>query len=103
MLPIRANETMISASIKSYNIAPEELYLRTLGVIGELGYSVVEMQSKGGMILFNARAMEFLGLVYKSQSGAYLKIVPTNSDFTKNPEVKEQIFDALKGFENAAN
>lgn len=90
-----ASETLLNTSMREYSLKNSDLYLNTISAICENKFEILELQSKNGLILFRANKMEFLATVYVSKSGAGLKILPANSDFSLGLNVPNLIFNSL--------
>ena len=100
--PTFANDTLLGACIKEYPLNHKELYLNALSAIGANKYEVLEMQSKGGLILFQAGRSEYIATVYFTKSGfSEIKILPASSNFSAGVEVQRAIFGTLDGMINA--
>ena len=96
MTPALANDTLLGACVKEYPINHKELYLNALSAIGNNKFEILEMQSKSGLILFQAGRTEYVATVYVTKSGSSeIKILPINSNFTSGVEVQRAIFATL--------
>lgn len=97
-----ANDTLLGNCIKEYPLNHKELYLNALSAIGANKFEVLEMQSKSGLILFQAGRSEYAATVYVTKSGSSeIKILPANSNFGAGVEVQKVIFGTLDGMLNA--
>jgi len=100
--PAFANDTLLSACIKEYPLNHKELYLNALSAINTNKFEVLEIQSKSGLILFQAGRNEYVATVYFTKSGSSeIKILPANSSFGTGIEVQRAIFTTLDGMLNA--
>lgn len=94
-----------SASVKAdysvcndtFHVTPENLLYAALGALNKLNFTVKEVQSKTGTILFSSSAGEFLVTIAKADSThSFMKILPANNNYSFSPEFTKNIFVAVK-------
>lgn len=78
---------------KEYSINQEKLYYLTLASVNANKFTIEELQSKTGYILFKAANKEFLAAVVKlGVNKSMLKITPTNNNYYFAPGIVSNIF-----------
>ena len=79
--------------IKTFNVGYEKLFLLTEAAISYNNFNVLEMQTKGGYIVFTVGSYKFLATVMTfGTNKAILKITPCNNNYTFPPGVIRNIF-----------
>jgi len=59
-------------------------------------YEIVEMQSRGGYIIFKAENKEFLiTVLQKDKSYSFMKISPCDNNYYFSPNIPEKIFNQI--------
>ena len=67
---------------KKYNLPVDKLYFLALASVNANKFTIVEIQSKTGYILFNAANRQFLASVNRvDNKSAILKIVPADNNY----------------------
>lgn len=78
---------------RTYKLSPEKLFYMALASANANRFTVEEMQSKTGYILFNAVNKDYLASVVKVDSNhSMLKITPTNNNYFFQPGVVLNFF-----------
>lgn len=78
---------------KIFKINNENLFFLTIASINANRFSITEIQSKKGYILFNAVGREFLANVVKiDSSNSILRITPVNNIYYFQPGIVLNIF-----------
>ena len=78
---------------KMYNIAQEQLFYLTLGAINANKFSIDEVQSNNGYIIFAAGKHKYLATVAKiDESSSILKITPCNNVYNFPPGIITNTF-----------
>ena len=79
--------------IKTFNVGYEKLFLLTEAAISDNNFNVLEMQTKGGYIVFTVGSYKFLATVMTfGTNKAILKITPCNNNYIFPPGVIRNIF-----------
>lgn len=79
--------------IKTFNVGYEKLILLTEAAISDNNFNIVEMQTRGGYIVFSVGNYKFLATVMTfGANKAILKITPCNNNYTFPPAVIRNIF-----------
>ena len=79
--------------IKTFNVGYEKLVLLTEAAISDNNFNIVEMQTRGGYIVFTVGSYKFLATVMTfGANKAILKITPCNNNYTFPPGVIRNIF-----------
>ena len=83
--------------IKSYDMAPDTLYMSTFSALAQLGYPVQEMQSQSGYITFRDKiySVLYLATITKEGTGSQIKIMPADSNLSRGFDVQETVFKTL--------
>ena len=80
----------------------EELFYLTLAALNNMHYKIKEVQSKTGTILFQVYSREFLiTIADKGANRTFIKILPTDSNYSFSPSLVQNIFGFLKANSNA--
>ena len=91
------NRTDVSQCTDSFSISSEQLFYLTLGVLNKMNFKVEEVQSKTGTVLFKANSKEFLITISnKDLKNAFIKILPTDSNYAFSPMIVQNILSLLK-------
>lgn len=78
---------------KQYAISQEKLYYLTVAAVNANRFTVVELQSKTGYVLFKAVNKDFLATVVKlGVNKSMLKITPTNNNYYFAPGIVSNMF-----------
>lgn len=78
---------------KQYAISQEKLYYLTVAAVNANRFTVVELQSKTGYVLFKAVNRDFLATVVKlGVNKSMLKITPTNNNYYFAPGIVSNMF-----------
>ena len=78
---------------QQYAISQEKLYYLTVAAVNANRFTVVELQSKTGYVLFKAVNRDFLATVVKlGVNKSMLKITPTNNNYYFAPGIVSNMF-----------
>ena len=78
---------------RNYILTPEKLFFMALASINANRFTIDEMQSKTGYILFTAVNRQYLASVVKVDSNkSMLKITPTNNNYFFAPGIVLNVF-----------
>lgn len=103
-IPVKADDLLLSTLVtpqnvnfnictRTYKLSPEKLFYMALASANANRFTVEEMQSKTGYILFNAVNKDYLASVVKVDSNhSMLKITPTNNNYFFQPGVVLNFF-----------
>ena len=80
---------------KTYNSNSEDVYLKAFTSLSVNKYEVLEIQSDSGYILFKANGKDYLLTVVPNGNGSLVKVMPTDTDFSKGFIVEENVFKML--------
>ena len=79
--------------VRAYQTSPDNLFLLALAAINASGYKIDEMQSRTGLISFEAENKFFLISVTElDENSSMLKITPMNNSYFFSPTIIENIF-----------
>lgn len=82
--------------IKLYKLQFDKLFFLALSSIEANKYEIVEMQSRGGYIVFKAENKEFLiTVLQKDKLYSYIKITPCDNNYYFSPQIPEKIFNQI--------
>lgn len=83
--------------VKTFNVGYEKLILLTEAAISYNNWSVEEMQTQGGYIVFKVWSYKFLATVMNfGTNKAILKITPCNNNYTFPPGIIRNIFQYIE-------
>ena len=75
----------------------EQLFYLTLAALNIMNFKIKEVQSKTGTVLFQAYSKEFLiTIADKGSNNTFIKILPTDSNYSFSPVLVQNIFNFLK-------
>lgn len=79
--------------VRAYQTSTDNLFLLTLAAINSSGYKIEELQSRTGLISFEADSKSFLVSVTElDENSSMLKITPMNNSYHFSPTIIETIF-----------
>jgi len=82
--------------IKLFKLPFDKLYFLALSSVEANKYEIVEMQSRGGYIIFKAENKEFLiTVLQKDKSYSFMKISPCDNNYYFSPNIPEKIFNQI--------
>lgn len=82
--------------IKLYKLPYDKLYFLALSSIEANKYEIMEMQSRGGYIIFKAEDKEFLiSILQKDKYYTYMKIAPCDNNYFFSQKIPEKIFNQI--------
>ncbi len=82
--------------VRAYQTSTDNLFLLALAAINASGYKIDEMQSRTGLISFDADGKFFLISVTElDENSSMLKITPMNNSYVFSPAIIENIFHYL--------
>lgn len=82
--------------IKLYKLPYDKLYFLALSSIEANKYEIIEMQSRGGYIIFEADKKEFLiSILQKDKYYTYMKIAPCDNNYYFSSKIPENIFNQI--------
>ncbi len=84
----------LTRCIKKYNIDSERAYIMSYTAIKNLNYTILEIQSESGYILFSAGNREYLLEVSSVGNESYIKVTPADSDLS-NITIPENVLKTL--------
>ena len=92
--PVRASVTQCYDTLIGNT---EQLFYLTLAALNTMNFKVKEIQSKTGTVLFQAYSKEFLiTIADKGSNNIFIKILPTDSNYSFSPALVQNIFNFLK-------
>lgn len=79
--------------VRAYQTSPDNLFLLALAAINSSGYVIDELQSRTGLISFQAENKSFLISVTElDENSSMLKITPMSNSYMFSPTIIENIF-----------
>lgn len=88
--------------IKLYKLPYDKLFFLALSSIEANKFEIVEMQSRGGYIIFKAENKEFLiTVLQKDKLYSFMKISPCDNNYYFSPNIPEKIFNQIALLFNA--
>ncbi len=79
--------------VRAYQTSTDNLFLLALAAINSSGYKIEELQSRTGLISFEAEDKFFLISVTElDENSSLLKITPMNNSYYFSPTIIENIF-----------
>lgn len=79
--------------VRAYQTSPDNLFLLALAAINASGYVIDELQTRTGLISFQAENKYFLISVTElDENSSMLKITPMNNSYIFSPTIIENIF-----------
>lgn len=79
--------------VRAYQTSTDNLFLLALAAINSSGYKIDELQSRTGLISFEAENKNFLISVTElDENSSMLKITPMNNSYVFSPTIIENIF-----------
>lgn len=88
--------TSIRDCLKSYQLSSEKLFYVALSAINNSNYKIVEIQSHGAKVLFQAESKEFLLSVSKKDSqNSIVKITPANNSYFFPNTIVKRIYNYI--------
>lgn len=82
--------------IKTFNVGFEKLFLLTEAAISHNNFTIEEIQSQGGYIVFSYYQYKFLATVFTfGNNKAILKISPCNNNYNFPPLIVRNIFNYI--------
>ena len=79
--------------VRAYQTSNDNLFLLSLAAINSSGYKIEELQSRTGLISFEAEDKFFLISVTElDENSSLLKITPMNNSYYFSPTIIENIF-----------
>jgi hypothetical protein len=91
--PTTPQNVSFSECTRGFKIPPEKLFYLAIAGISANRFSIQEIQSKNGYILFNAANKEFLATVSKN---SLLKITPADNSYYFAPGIVLNIFKYIE-------
>ena len=92
----------MSQCIKTFPVSYDKLYYLTLSGINENNYSIKELQTKSGYIVFETGNRKYLAsIVYVSSANAMLKITPYSGNYDFPLEVPQSVFKYIETYQAA--
>lgn len=89
--------TSVNQCYDTISMNSEQLFYLTLATLNKMNYKVKEVQSKTGTVLFQAYSREFLVTIAdKDTNSTFIKILPTDSNYSFSPAIVQNIFEFLK-------
>ncbi len=83
----------LAQCIKTFNTGYDKLFFLTEAAINNSNFSVEEIQTDGGYIVFSAGSYKFLATVISFGSNkSILKITPCNNNYTFPPLIIRNVF-----------
>ena len=99
-VPVQA-QIDISQCIKTYPVSYDKLYYLTLAGVNEYNYSIKEIQTRGGYIIFETGNRKYLAsIVYVSSAKSMLKITPYSGNYDFPLGVVQNIFKYIDTYQN---
>lgn len=93
LTPININQEACS---KMFSVPADTLFMYTLGAIEANNFDIIEMQSKGGLIIFKALNKEFLATISViDNKTSMLRINPTNGVYHFAPGIVSKLFEYI--------
>lgn len=99
-----ANKSAVEMSqcIKTFPVSYDKLYYLTLSGINENNYSIKELQTKSGYIVFETGNRKYLAsIMYVSSAKAMLKITPYSGNYDFPLEVPQSVFKYIETYQAA--
>lgn len=94
---VQITRTAINQCYDTVGMNSEQLFYLTLATLNKMNYKVKEVQSKTGTVLFQAYSREFLVTIAdKDSNSTFIKILPTDSNYSFSPAIVQNIFGFLK-------
>lgn len=82
--------------IKLYKLPFDKLFFLALSSVEANKYEIVEMQSRGGYIIFKAENKEFLiTVLQKDKLYSFMKISPCDNNYYFSPTIPDKIFNQI--------
>lgn len=79
--------------IKTFSVGYEKLFFLTEAAIANNNFTIEEIQTQGGYIVFSAAQYKFLATVFTfGDNKAILKITPCNNNYSFPPAIIKNIF-----------
>lgn len=91
-----AQVTSIRDCLKSYQLSSDKLFYVALSAINNSNYKIVEIQSHGAKVLFQAESKEFLLSVSKKDNqNSFVKITPANNSYFFPNTIVKRIYSYI--------
>ena len=97
LLPISFAADVLQGCYKIYPKDADTLFMGALGALGgDNHYTITEIQSKNGYVLFLHGSKYYLLTVTKRyQNQSEVKILPQNSEFSEGNSVAQNVFNLI--------
>lgn len=94
---LQPSKTTISQCFDTISMNSEQLFYLAMTALNNMNFKIKEVQSKTGSILFQAYSREFLiTIADKGANQTFVKILPTDSNYSFSPIMLQNIFGFLK-------
>ena len=91
-------QAVLADCVKTFPVGFEKVYYLTLSAVNEYNYTINEIQTKSGYIVFttNTKRKFLASIVYVSSSKSMLKITPFDGVYNFACEIPQKIFKYIE-------